>query len=85
MEDGGWMMDDGGMEHPQTEDGMEDGGWRVEDGDNSGGLADPDPAPAQIPSRRPCLGQAAAAAGPRREAVAAAHTAPCRRRRQRRT
>ena len=49
MEDGGWMMDDGGMEHPQTEDGMEDGGWRVEDGDNSGGLADPDPAPAQVP------------------------------------
>ena len=35
------------MEHPQTEDGMEDGGWRVEDGDNSGGLADPDPAPAR--------------------------------------
>ena len=72
MEDGGWMMDDGGMEHPQTEDGMEDGGWRM--------------VTTVAGWRTPILrqpGQAAAAAGPRREAVAAARTAP-RRRRQRR-
>ena len=60
MEDGGWMMDDGGMEHPQTEDGMEDGGWRTVT--TVAGWRTPILRQPKSRGRRPCFEQAAAAA-----------------------